>query len=119
MFRAPQLALSRVPGGHCSQRSRGRIQGQLQAFTSLMASMRRALLVTAVVRKMNLYPEEPKAPAPMSYEQVRGPRTGGGRTEPPTSTSAAGLGRSTGAQTQMRRFRAGGTQTAASRLRPF
>lgn len=33
-------------------------EDQLQPFTSLMASMRRALFVTAVVRKMNLYPAE-------------------------------------------------------------
>ena len=37
--------------------------GKGQAFTSLMASMRQALFVTVVIRKMNMYPEETKAPA--------------------------------------------------------
>lgn len=46
-------------------------QGKLQAFTSLMASIRRALLVTAVVRKMNLYPKESKAPLHMSQSRSK------------------------------------------------
>lgn len=58
-----------------------RVQGQLQAFTSLMASMRRALLVTAVVRKMNLYPEDQKH-QPGEHQQISGPQHGPHYIEP-------------------------------------
>lgn len=57
--------------------------GKRQAFTSLMASMRRALFVTAVVRKMNLYPEESKAPAYVTPSRPQAPTLAVPHAAPP------------------------------------
>lgn len=64
--------------------------GKLQAFTSLIASMRRALFVIAVVRKMNLYPEESKAPTCATTSRSQAPYTSRAIWSPSRSTAVAG-----------------------------
>lgn len=70
--------------------------------------MRRALFVTAVVRKMNLYPEKSIAPTNVTTSRSLAPNTSHATRSPSSSTAPAG--HSSSLQTQTRQRHAQGTR---------